>query len=106
MRVLLDERIPRKLKKHLSGHECRTVPEVGWAGKRNGELLGLPDGGFDVFPTLDKGVQYQQNLSGRAIAVLIVRTPSNRIEDPINRIPACLTALGAIQPGEVVRLGL
>jgi predicted nuclease of predicted toxin-antitoxin system len=88
MRVLLDECIPRKLKTHLSGHECRTVPEAGWAGKRNGELLALAEGSFDVFLTLDKGVQYQQNL-----------------EDLIIRIQACLTALGSIQPGEVVRLG-
>jgi hypothetical protein len=39
MKLLLDECLPRKLKNHIPGHECRTVPECGWAGKKNGELL-------------------------------------------------------------------
>ena len=104
MRVLLDECISRKLKAQLVGHECRTVPEAGWAGKENGELLALAEGSFDVFLTLDKGVQYQQNLSGRHIAVLIVKAPSNRIEDLIARVPACLAALHHIRPGQVIRV--
>lgn len=105
MRVLLDECIPRKLRAHLVGHECRTVPEAGWAGKKNGELLRLAEeGGFDVFLTLDKGVQYQQNLSGRGIAVLIVKALSNRIEDLTARVPACLAALDHIQLGQVIRV--
>ncbi len=104
MRVLLDEFIPRKLKADLVGHECQTVPEAGWAGKKNGELLTLAEGSFDVFLTLDKGVQYQQNLSGRGIAVLIVKTPSNRIEDLIARVPTRLAALQSIRPGEVIRV--
>jgi predicted nuclease of predicted toxin-antitoxin system len=104
MRVLLDECIPRKLKAHLAGHECRTVSEAGWAGKRNGELLSLAESSFDVFLTLDKGVQYQQNLSGRVLAVLIVRVQSNRIEDLITCVPACLAALESIRPSQVIRL--
>ena len=88
MRILLDECIPRALKAHFVSHECRTVPEAG----------------YDVFLTLDKGMQYQQNLSGCAIAVLIVKTISNRIEDLINRVPACLTALDRIRPGQVFRV--
>ena len=104
MRILLDECIPRALKAHFVSHECRTVPEAGWAGKKNGELLKLAEGSYDVFLTLDKGMQYQQNLSGCAIAVLIVKTISNRIEDLINRVPACLTALDRIRPGQVFRV--
>lgn len=56
MRLLLDECIPRKLKAYLLGHECLTTPEAGWAGKKNGELLALAEGSFDVFLTLDKGL--------------------------------------------------
>jgi hypothetical protein len=41
MRVLLDECLPRKLKNDLAGHDVRTVPDMGWAGKKNGELLQL-----------------------------------------------------------------
>ena len=53
MKVLLDENLPRKLADHLKGHECRTVSERGWAGKKNGELLSLAETEFDVLITLD-----------------------------------------------------
>jgi len=61
MRILLDECLPRKLKDSLVGHECRTVPEIGLAGKRNGELLTSAEGrGFAVFLTMDQGIQYSR----------------------------------------------
>jgi hypothetical protein len=50
MKVLLDERVPRKLKDHIAGHECRTVSDLGWAGKKNGELLAVAEkAGFQFF---------------------------------------------------------
>jgi hypothetical protein len=56
MKLLLDECLPRKFKHHLHGHECHTVPEEGWAGKKNGDLLSLAEkSGFEVFLTLDRG---------------------------------------------------
>jgi predicted nuclease of predicted toxin-antitoxin system len=65
MRVLIDECTPRALKKFLmdQGHECRTVQESGWAGKQNGELLGLAETAFDVLVTIDTNLRYQQNLA-------------------------------------------
>jgi len=56
MKILLDECIPRKLKYSLPDHECDTVPESGFAGQKNGVLLGLAEGaGFEIFVTMDKG---------------------------------------------------
>ena len=49
MRVLLEECLPRRLKRELAGHHVRTAPEMGWASKRNGELLQLAQREFDVF---------------------------------------------------------
>jgi hypothetical protein len=50
MKVLLDECVPRKFKNSLPGHDCHTVPEAGFAGKKNGELLLLAEqAGFQVF---------------------------------------------------------
>jgi hypothetical protein len=43
VRILLDECLPRRLKRDLVGHDMRTVPDMGWASKRNGELLGLAE---------------------------------------------------------------
>lgn len=105
MKILIDENLPRKLKEYLPGHECRTVTECGWAGTRNGELLLLAEPLFDVLLSLDKNIPYQQQLSSRRIAVLIVRARSNRIQDLLAFIPDCLTTLERIQPGEVIRIG-
>ena len=73
MKVLIDENLPRKLAHHLKGHECRTVAECGWAGKKNGELLSLAEPEFDGLLTLDKNIAYQQDLKSGRIAVLIIR---------------------------------
>ena len=48
MCVLLDECLPRRLKRELLGHDARTAPEMGWASKTNGDLLALAAADFDV----------------------------------------------------------
>ena len=68
MRVLLDECLPRRLGRVLTGCDVRTVPEAGWAGKQNGELLQLASASFDVFVTMDRNLQYQQNLLDAGLA--------------------------------------
>jgi len=107
MKILLDECLTRRLKSHFStgGHQCSTVQEAGLAGLTNGELLKRAERNFDVFTTLDKGIQYQQNVSGFQIAVLIIRAKSSRIEDILPHIPACLVAVRSIQPGQVLQVG-
>ena len=72
MRVLLDECLPRKLKRELIGHDVRTTPEMGWASKRNGDLLHRAEGEFDVFLTVDRKLQHQQNLPAFNIAVIVL----------------------------------
>lgn len=60
MRVLLDECLPKKLKRDLlEYHEVSTVPEMGWAGKKSGELLKLAASKFDLFLTVDQNLTYQ-----------------------------------------------
>jgi len=106
MRILLDECVPRKLKYGLLDHECQTVPEAGLAGKKNGELLSLAESlGFEVLVTMDKGVEYEQNLSGRRIAIIILRSRSNRLVDLLPLLPTCLAELSSISPGQLLRIG-
>jgi predicted nuclease of predicted toxin-antitoxin system len=106
MRILLDECIPRKFKNSLAGHDCSTVPEVGLAGKKNGELLSFAEqNGFEVFLTLDKGLRYQQNLAQRNIAIIIIRATSNRISDLLPHAEACLVQIRSIRSGEVALVG-
>lgn len=107
MKVLLDECVPRRFKNSLSGHDCSTVPEEGLAGKKNGELLALAESaGFQVFLTLDRSVEYQQNLHPRTIAVVIIRTKSSRLAELLPHIPDLLRLLESIEPGQLVRMTL
>lgn len=107
MRILIDECAPKALKMALvaAGYDCETVQEAGWSGKENGELLGLADAGFDVLITLDQNLRYQQNLTGRKIALIILRARSNRVPDLQPHFHSCIQALRNIQPGTVVEVG-
>ncbi|HKV82107.1 MAG TPA: DUF5615 family PIN-like protein [Candidatus Sulfotelmatobacter sp.] len=106
MKILLDECIPRKLKDSLAPHECRSVPEEGWAGKQNGELLTLAEGcGFHVFITIDRDIEYQQNLKPRNIAVLLIRSKSNRLVDLRPHVPEILKVPWSLQPGQLAEVG-
>ena len=71
MKILLDENLPRKLKARFGPEfEVKTVRDMGWLGKKNGELLGLLVlNGFDVFVTIDKNLRHQQNLAKFLVAV-------------------------------------
>lgn len=96
MKVLLDECIPRKFKTQLVGHNCVTVPDSGFTGKKNGELLKLAvEAGFDVFVTLDRGIEYQQNLAAHKLAILVLRAKSSRLDDLISHVPRLLEILRA-----------
>lgn len=107
MKILLDECVPRPIKKALSavGHECTTVPDAGLGGKTNGDLLRLAERQFDVFLTLDKGIRFQQDLRDYQIGVLVIRANSSRVADILPHIPECLTALRSIRAGSLVEIG-
>ena len=106
MRVLLDECLPRKLKRYLPGHECETVRQAGFVGKSNGELLDAAEAAsFDVLLTVDKGLPQQQNFRNRRLSVINIRAISNSIRDLAPNIPACLAALERVRAGEVLVVG-
>jgi predicted nuclease of predicted toxin-antitoxin system len=104
VRVLLDECLPRRLASELPGHYVRTVPQQGWNGKKNGELLALAAGQFDVFITIDLNLQYQQNLVGSPLGILVLKAESNRFDALQQLVPDILTALPGLKPGQVVEL--
>jgi len=105
VRILLDECLPKDLRTYLSGHECQTAAQAGLAGNSNGELLTLAErSGWQVLLTMDRGMPYQQNLTGRTISIAIVRAKSNRVPDLLPHVPAMLTALANLKPGEVIRI--
>ena len=103
MKLLLDECVPRKIKFLFAGEgiSCETVREAGWSGKENGELFWLAEQQYEVLVTIDRNIRHQQNLAGRKISILIIRTVSNDYEDIRHHIPAAVAALKTIRPGQV-----
>ena len=106
MRVLLDECVPSRLRQELSGHEVRTVPEMGWASKENGELLQLASPTFDVFITTDQKLSYQQNVANFDIAVIVLVARRTKLEFSRPLMRKVKLALTEVRPGEVRKVGL
>jgi predicted nuclease of predicted toxin-antitoxin system len=104
VKILLDESVPRLLKLSLPHLDISTVQEMGWAGIRNGELLRRAETQFDVLVTADQNLRYQQNLSGRKLAILVL--PSNQVPVVTQLIPQVETTLATIQPGILIEIPL
>ena len=80
MKILLDENLPTKVKYDFGeGYEVSTVRDMGWLGKKNGELLGLAAfNGFDIFITLDKNLKNQQNLNKVDLKFILLLAKDNK----------------------------
>lgn len=105
MRVLLDECVPRPLRRAFPAHDVHTIPEMGWAGKKNGELLALMAAdGFEVLLTVDRGIRHQQNLAAARVAVVVMVAATNRLPDLLPLAPAVEAALASVRPGDAVEV--
>ena len=104
MRVLLDECVPRALRKELPGHDVKTISEAGWRGVKNGALLRLAAEDFDVLLTVDRNLEYQQNFSGLKLAVVVIEAESNDVAVLRPLMPAVREALPRARPGMVIRV--
>jgi predicted nuclease of predicted toxin-antitoxin system len=106
MKVLLDECLPRKLKRFLPGHQVSTVPEMGWASIKNGALLRLAEPVFEVFVTIDGNLQHQQDLRATSLAVIVLSAPDNTLETLHPLMREVVAALERdLTPGSVTRVG-
>lgn len=101
MNILLDHCLNWRLKRLLPGCLVKSTLEMGWDTLRNGRLLTLAEAEFDVFLTVDKGIKYQQNFTGRDIAVITLRGRNNKIETHAPLMPQVLALLPTVQPGRV-----
>jgi PIN like domain len=105
MRILLDECVPRRLRHELPGHDVHTVHEMGWSGKKNGELLQLMAGqAFEVLLTVDQSIRHQQNLQSAGIALVVLVAPSNRLADLVPLMPSVQVVLNSAKPGDVIEV--
>lgn len=105
MNILLDECVDQRFRRDLAGHNVSTVREMGWAGKKNGELLALAVQSFEVFITVDRNLYFQQNLSKFNIAVLILVARSNHVLDLRPLASAVLDQLPKLNAGDVRIIG-
>ena len=103
MRLLLDECVPRPFKRDLVAHDVHHVVDMGWSSKRNGELLLLMAAArFEALLTVDRNIEYQQNIESSGIGVVIVSVRRNRLKELRPLIPQVLAALDRLRPGDVV----
>ena len=106
MKVLLDECVDSRLAEHLVGVEVVTVAARGWGGITNGKLLALAATEFDVFVTVDRNLSFQQHLPKFDIAVILLTSKSNRVDDLVALVPRLLESLPVARTGSVTAIGL
>lgn len=105
MRILIDECVDQRLRLEFVGHNCQTAGYAGFAGLKNGVLLsGAEAAGFEVLITTDQEIPFQQNLSGRKIAILVLCARTNRLAALRPLMPEVLRALEKVQPGQVMQI--
>ena len=102
MRILFDHGTPVPLRRVLGGHSVSTAFELGWTELDNGALLKAAEAKFDALVTTDQNLRYQQNLTGRMLAILVLPTTSW----PAIRLHAeqVAVAIDALRPGDFVEL--
>lgn len=89
MKILLDECITKHLKPHLSDYEVFTVRQMRWGGIKNGKLMTLcVEYGFDILLTIDKNLQFQQNLDLYPVTVVILNSFSSKVEELVRFMPS------------------
>jgi len=102
MRILLDECLPIPMRGCFTSHQCVAVSDRGWKGIKNGELLRLAEGQFDLFITADQSIRYQQNISGRRIPILELST--NDLRRILAAASLLQSAIEIIKAGEFRQL--
>jgi len=104
VRIVLDECLPRGLARELVGHEVDTVPQAGWSGVKNGELLSLAAQRYEALITIDQHFAEGHPVPGSLRLITLV-APSNRMESLRPLVPGVLHALASTRGGERVRVG-
>ena len=101
VRVLFDHNLPHKLRTSLGAlgnHEIVTASYLGWAELKNGELLrAAEENGFEIFVTGDRSLVYEQNLTGRRLAIVALSTNNWPIVK--HRVSQILAAIDSAIPG-------
>jgi predicted nuclease of predicted toxin-antitoxin system len=105
MKILLDECITKRLKTKLSEYKVNTVFEMGWSGLKNGNLMTKAiENNFDIFLTIDKNIEYQQNLNNYPIAVVVLNTSNSKIEFLEQLMPKFKQDINTFEKGKIYKI--
>ena len=104
MRILIDECIDPGIRDFLAGHQVTTVGEAKWQSTADHQLIQLAEGNFDVLVTLDRGFEFQHNLTKLTFGIVIVHPTRNRREDYEPMAEVLRHAVQAVQPGQVLHV--
>ena len=102
--MLLDECVPRRIRRKFDGFQVTTIETAGFKGLKNGKLLAAASADFDVLVTVDKNLGYQQNNATLPMAVLLLSAYSNRVEDLEPLAEEAVLALATISKGDFVEI--
>lgn len=106
MKILLDECLPLDFRHSFHRHEAHTAEWVGLKGAKNSELLKAAEAaGYDVLLTVDHGMQHQQRPSGRRLAIVMIHSPTNQLEDLLPLVDEIVQVLDSIEPGQITGIG-
>jgi len=105
MKILLDECVTKKAKKLLSEFEVHTVPEMGFSGLKNGKLLTEAESaGFDILLTIDKNIDYQQNISKFQLTIVILDVLKSNIKYVEELMPGFKMKINIFEKGKAYRM--
>jgi hypothetical protein len=105
--VLLDESVPHDLLLHLGSLDVTTVQALGWAGMKNGVLLqAARAAGYHVLVTVDRRLEYQQNIAASGLALVVLRARSTRMVDLLPLVPSLVVSIPVAKTGEVTHVAV
>ncbi len=105
MRILVDECVNPRVKQAFTGHDAKTVTEMDWQGIANGKLLALAEANqFEVFVTIDRSLEYQQNIAARKLGFVVVHVPDNNIKFYEPLFARICEAADAVKPGRLIHV--
>ena len=105
--MLLDECVPKRLRRDLPGFDVSTVGDEGWLGRRNGDLLrSMAAAGFTRLVTVDRNLMFQQNVAASGIGVVVMHAPTNRMAELRPLMARVADVLSTATPGHIVHVGV
>ena len=102
MKILLDECVTKKLKRHLTEFEVKTVVEMNWSGMKNGNLMKVAvEENFDVLLTIDKNLEFQQNIKKYQLTIVVLDVQKSKIENLLELLPKLKEQIKDFEKGNI-----